>query len=188
MFYKSMKCRVSTVLKIKKRLLDVCSFFQSFNTSFNWFVLVIRINKYDVSVLSVHIIIKYVLCALCLQVTHYRFSVAWTRILPDGTTNIVNSKGIVSYHWKKWFGKPLPNLGVFFLCNRSCYSWMFWSFVSFFVPLCGEYSVGPLCPQQRQYYQSHARNPYPSDLKPNALPAEQFGQILQNWRVTYRLS
>ena len=27
------------------------------------------------------------------QVTHYRFSVAWTRILPDGTTSYINPKG-----------------------------------------------------------------------------------------------
>jgi len=26
-------------------------------------------------------------------VTHYRFSVAWTRILPDGTTNYINPAG-----------------------------------------------------------------------------------------------
>ncbi|ESO84674.1 hypothetical protein LOTGIDRAFT_131894 [Lottia gigantea] len=33
-----------------------------------------------------------------LGVTHYRFSIAWTRLLPDGTTNNVSQKGIDHYN------------------------------------------------------------------------------------------
>jgi len=37
-----------------------------------------------------------------LQVTHYRFSVAWTRILPDGTTSNINAAGeqycVINFH------------------------------------------------------------------------------------------
>ncbi|KAI9535162.1 hypothetical protein NQZ68_007253 [Dissostichus eleginoides] len=33
-----------------------------------------------------------------LKVTHYRFSVSWPRVLPDGTTNHVNEAGVNYYH------------------------------------------------------------------------------------------
>ncbi|XP_051815393.1 lactase/phlorizin hydrolase-like [Acanthochromis polyacanthus] len=33
-----------------------------------------------------------------LKVTHYRFSVSWSRVLPDGTTNNINEAGLNYYH------------------------------------------------------------------------------------------
>lgn len=33
-----------------------------------------------------------------LQVTHYRFSISWPRILPDGTTKYINPLGIKYYN------------------------------------------------------------------------------------------
>ncbi|KAL0970320.1 hypothetical protein UPYG_G00240410 [Umbra pygmaea] len=37
-------------------------------------------------------------CILQLGLTHYRFSLAWSRLLPDGTTNHVNEKGVQYYN------------------------------------------------------------------------------------------
>lgn len=33
-----------------------------------------------------------------LKVTHYRFSVSWPRVLPDGTKNFINEAGLNYYH------------------------------------------------------------------------------------------
>lgn len=33
-----------------------------------------------------------------LKVTHYRFSISWSRVLPDGTTKHVNEAGLNYYH------------------------------------------------------------------------------------------
>uniref|UniRef100_A0A3Q1CE96 Lactase n=1 Tax=Amphiprion ocellaris TaxID=80972 RepID=A0A3Q1CE96_AMPOC len=33
-----------------------------------------------------------------LKVTHYRFSISWPRVLPDGTTNYINEAGLNYYH------------------------------------------------------------------------------------------
>lgn len=33
-----------------------------------------------------------------LKVTHYRFSISWPRVLPDGTTNHINEAGLNYYH------------------------------------------------------------------------------------------
>uniref|UniRef100_A0A3P9CHH5 Lactase n=1 Tax=Maylandia zebra TaxID=106582 RepID=A0A3P9CHH5_9CICH len=33
-----------------------------------------------------------------LKVTHYRFSISWSRVLPDGTTNYINEAGLNYYH------------------------------------------------------------------------------------------
>uniref|UniRef100_A0A3B5A3Z1 Lactase n=1 Tax=Stegastes partitus TaxID=144197 RepID=A0A3B5A3Z1_9TELE len=33
-----------------------------------------------------------------LKVTHYRFSISWSRVLPDGTTNNINEAGLNYYH------------------------------------------------------------------------------------------
>lgn len=33
-----------------------------------------------------------------LKVTHYRFSVSWPRVLPDGTNNHINEAGLNYYH------------------------------------------------------------------------------------------
>ena len=33
-----------------------------------------------------------------LQVTHYRFSIAWARILPDGLGDTPNAEGVQYYH------------------------------------------------------------------------------------------
>lgn len=33
-----------------------------------------------------------------LKVTHYRFSVSWSRVLPDGTKNHINEAGLNYYH------------------------------------------------------------------------------------------
>lgn len=33
-----------------------------------------------------------------LKVTHYRFSISWPRVLPDGTTKHVNEAGLNYYH------------------------------------------------------------------------------------------
>lgn len=33
-----------------------------------------------------------------LKVTHYRFSISWPRVLPDGTKNHINDAGINYYH------------------------------------------------------------------------------------------
>lgn len=32
------------------------------------------------------------------KVTHYRFSVSWPRVLPDGTNNLINEAGLNYYH------------------------------------------------------------------------------------------
>lgn len=32
-----------------------------------------------------------------LKVTHYRFSISWPRVLPDGTKNVVNEPGVSYY-------------------------------------------------------------------------------------------
>jgi len=32
------------------------------------------------------------------QLSHYRFSISWPRLLPDGTTSLVNEKGIAYYN------------------------------------------------------------------------------------------
>jgi len=33
-----------------------------------------------------------------LKVNHYRFSISWTRVLPDGTTSHINEAGLSYYH------------------------------------------------------------------------------------------
>ena len=33
-----------------------------------------------------------------LKVTHYRFSISWSRVLPDGTTTHINEAGLNYYH------------------------------------------------------------------------------------------
>lgn len=33
-----------------------------------------------------------------LKVTHYRFSISWPRVLPDGTTKHINEAGLNYYH------------------------------------------------------------------------------------------
>lgn len=33
-----------------------------------------------------------------LQVTYYRFSLSWTRLLPNGRTDNVNQAGVTYYH------------------------------------------------------------------------------------------
>lgn len=33
-----------------------------------------------------------------LKVTHYRFSISWSRVLPDGTTKHINEAGLNYYH------------------------------------------------------------------------------------------
>jgi len=32
-----------------------------------------------------------------LKVSHYRFSISWSRVLPDGTTRYINEKGLNYY-------------------------------------------------------------------------------------------
>ena len=36
--------------------------------------------------------------ASCRQVTHYRFSIAWTRVMPDGTRSSANEAGVRYYN------------------------------------------------------------------------------------------
>lgn len=33
-----------------------------------------------------------------LKVNHYRFSISWPRVLPDGTTSFINKPGLDYYH------------------------------------------------------------------------------------------
>lgn len=33
-----------------------------------------------------------------LRVTHYRFSISWPRVLPDGTPRAINEAGLKYYH------------------------------------------------------------------------------------------
>ncbi|XP_006820734.1 cytosolic beta-glucosidase-like [Saccoglossus kowalevskii] len=51
----------------------------------------------DIACNSYHKIDEDVALLKELQVKHYRFSIAWSRILPDGTLNKINQAGIVYY-------------------------------------------------------------------------------------------
>jgi len=33
-----------------------------------------------------------------MQLSHYRFSISWPRLLPDGTTSSINEKGVAYYN------------------------------------------------------------------------------------------
>lgn len=46
---------------------------------------------------SYHKISEDVVALQNLAVTHYRFSISWSRILPDGTTNYINEAGLNYY-------------------------------------------------------------------------------------------
>lgn len=39
-----------------------------------------------------------IFCFYLIQVNHYRFSISWSRILPDGTNNSINEAGILYYN------------------------------------------------------------------------------------------
>ena len=51
----------------------------------------------DVACDSYHKIAEDVVALQSLGVTHYRFSVSWTRILPDGTPRYINEAGLNYY-------------------------------------------------------------------------------------------
>lgn len=51
----------------------------------------------DVACDSYHKIAEDVVALQNLGVSHYRFSVAWSRILPDGTTKYINEAGLNYY-------------------------------------------------------------------------------------------
>nr|XP_002712475.1 lactase/phlorizin hydrolase isoform X1 [Oryctolagus cuniculus] len=51
----------------------------------------------DVACDSYHKISEDVVALQNLAVTHYRFSISWSRILPDGTTNYINEAGLNYY-------------------------------------------------------------------------------------------
>lgn len=46
---------------------------------------------------SYHKIAEDLVALQNLAVSHYRFSVSWTRILPDGTTKYINEAGLNYY-------------------------------------------------------------------------------------------
>lgn len=46
---------------------------------------------------SYHKIAEDVVALQNLAVSHYRFSISWSRILPDGTTNYINEAGLKHY-------------------------------------------------------------------------------------------
>lgn len=51
----------------------------------------------DVTCDSYHKIAEDVVALQNLGVTHYRLSISWTRILPDGTTKYINEAGLNYY-------------------------------------------------------------------------------------------
>lgn len=51
----------------------------------------------DVACDSYHKIAEDVVALQNLGVSHYRFSIAWSRILPDGTTKFINEAGLNYY-------------------------------------------------------------------------------------------
>lgn len=51
----------------------------------------------DVACDSYHKIAEDVAALRNLGVSHYRFSISWTRILPDGTTKYINEPGLNFY-------------------------------------------------------------------------------------------
>lgn len=51
----------------------------------------------DVACDSYHKIAEDLVALQNLAVSHYRFSVSWTRILPDGTTKYINEAGLNYY-------------------------------------------------------------------------------------------
>lgn len=51
----------------------------------------------DVACDSYHRIEEDVEMLKSLKVSHYRFSISWSRVLPDGTTKYINEKGLNYY-------------------------------------------------------------------------------------------
>lgn len=51
----------------------------------------------DVACDSYHKIAEDVVALQNLGVSHYRFSISWTRVLPDGTTKFINDAGLNYY-------------------------------------------------------------------------------------------
>lgn len=51
----------------------------------------------DVACDSYHRIEEDVEMLKSLKVSHYRFSISWSRVLPDGTTRYINEKGLNYY-------------------------------------------------------------------------------------------
>lgn len=43
-------------------------------------------------------VVRLLYFLIFLQVSHYRFSISWPRILPDGTTDFINEPGIAYYN------------------------------------------------------------------------------------------
>lgn len=76
----------------------------------------------DVACDSYHKIEEDVEMLKRLKVSHYRFSISWSRVLPDGTTRYINEMGLNYYErlidallaanitpqvtCKKWIGNP----------------------------------------------------------------------------------
>lgn len=52
----------------------------------------------DIACDSYHKVAEDVAILKQLKVTHYRFSISWPRVLPDGTRRYINNEGLNYYH------------------------------------------------------------------------------------------